>query len=142
MSNGDIANEYGNGIICPFQRDGKGDFANADGLDLLKSDIGELIGVIGPTTQQPGELPWNTELGSRVLMMKHRGLHAEMVRANADQLVSAPVRRWENRARVRSTEVVVDENAQSLTIKFSYVPIGKRSVGGFETYNFEVPGEG
>jgi hypothetical protein len=142
MSNGDFSNEYGHGIICPFQRDGKGDFAHADGLDLLRSDIGELIGVIGPTTQQPGELPWNTELGSRVLTMKHRGLHAEMIRATADQLVSAPVRMWEKRARARSTEVVVDENSQSLRISFSYVPIGKRSTGRFETYNFEVPGTG
>ncbi len=133
------ANEYGHGIVCPFQRDGKGDFANDGGLSLLKSDIAELIGIIGPTVQQPGELPWNTEVGSRVLMMKHRGLHAEMVRATAEQMVSAPVRMWEKRARVGPTEVVTDLEAQSLVIRFSYVPIGKRSSGRFETLEFEVP---
>ncbi len=132
--------EFGCGIICPFQRDGKGDFANASGLSLLKSDVAELIGIIGPTVQQPGELPWNTEVGSRVLLMKHRGQHAEMVRATAEQMVSAPVRMWEKRARVASTSVVIDEKAQSLTIRFSYVPVGRRAVGTAETVELSVPG--
>jgi len=119
-------NEYGQGIVCPFQRDGKGDFTNDLGLALLRSDIGELIGVIGPTAQQPGELPWNTEIGSRVLMLKHRGLHSEMVRATAEQTVGAAIRVWEDRARVGPVETITDPLATELRIRASYIPIGKK----------------
>lgn len=120
----DFANEFGCGIICPFQRDGKGDFANGCGLPLLKSDIGELIGIMGPTATQPGELPWNMDLGSRVFQMKHRSMNVEMTRATAADFIEGPVRRWEKRARPIRTEVVADFQQNKLEIRFNYAPIG------------------
>lgn len=139
MTNDYQIDEYGHGIICPFQRDGKGDFANSNGLKLLKSDITELIGIIGPTVQQPGELPWNTDIGSRVLTMKHRTVNAEIDNATAGQMVEAAVRAWEPRARAGQTELVTDLVAQKITIKFSYIPKGRYSSGNQETVNFVVP---
>jgi hypothetical protein len=131
-------NEYGSGLICPFQRDGKGDFVNGNGLAVLKTDIAELIGIRGPTMNQPGELPWDTEIGSRVMALRHRGMHTEMTRATAEQFVSEPVRKWEPRARPGKTEVVIDDTEQSITIKFSYIPVGSRT---YETVTMLIPGE-
>lgn len=132
-------NEYGNGIICPFQRDGKGDFVNGSGLRLLASDVKELIGIIGPTRTQPGELPWNTAIGSRVLAMKHRSSHAELVRATAQQLVSEPVRKYEKRVRPGPTTVQTDPNTTSMIIRFSYLPIGSVGTKRYETVDFVLP---
>jgi len=135
----DYVNEFGHGIICPFIRDGKGDFAHGTGRALLRSDIAELIGIIGPTATTPGELPWNTEIGSRVLLMKHRRMHVEMIRATADQMAAGVVRRWEKRARPGPTEVVVDYNRQEMRLRFSYIPLGRSTAQGVESVEFTVP---
>jgi hypothetical protein len=132
-------NEYGHGIICPFQRDGKGDFANAGGLALVRSDVAELIGIIGPTVTQPGELPWDTERGTRINAMKHRHMHAEMSRVTAEQLISGPIRIYEKRVRPARTEIVIDEVTQSTTIKFSYIPAGRQSTGKLESVSYLLP---
>lgn len=119
-----MANDpIGTGLVCPFRRDGKGDFANASGVDLLKSDIGELLGLIGPTATEPGEIAWDTERGANFLALKHRGLHSEMTRALADQLASGALRRFEPRVRPGIT-TVVSENENTLRVKVSFRVLG------------------
>ena len=130
--------EYGHGILCPFQRDGKGDFTNGDSLPLLRSDIGELVGIIGPTSSQPGELPWDTLRGSRLLLMKHRGMHPEMLRATAQDMAAGAIRRWEDRARPGPVYVTPDYDKNTLHVKVTYVPKGQ---GGSESVDFNVPQE-
>ena len=135
----DAAQLFGEGIICPFQRDGKGDFAHASGLTVLKSDIGELLGIIGPGKSQPGELPWRTSLGSRLVDLKHRRVHSEMIRAMAEQQTSGVVRRWEPRVIVGPTTVeVVDTGARENTLRvvFAYTP---RSTKPGEQQTVDVP---
>lgn len=133
----EFANEFGCGIVCPFQRDGKGDFSNDCGLALLKSDIGELIGIMGPTSFQAGELPWNMDLGSRVFQMRHRGMNVDMTRATAADFVESPVRVFESRARPIRTEVRTDFERNILEIRFNYAPIGTNQR---ETLDFTPPG--
>ena len=114
---------FGTGIICPFRRDNKNDFANASGLDLLKSDIAELLGLIGPSATQPGELPWDTERGTRLLTLKHRHIHSEMVRADAAQMSSGVLRKYEPRVQVGPTNITVRED-NVLMVSVSYYPLG------------------
>jgi hypothetical protein len=121
----DTIKQFGHGIICPFQRDGKGDFANAGGTRLLSSDIGELLGIIGPSSTKPGELPWRTEVGSRLNTLKHRRLHSELVRATAEQMTSGPVRQFEDRVRTGPTTVETrDDN--TMIIRYAFTPVGYR----------------
>jgi hypothetical protein len=119
-------NPIGRGILCPFMRDGKGDFANTEGLPVLKSDIGELLGIVGPTVTQPGELPWDGGRGSRLLVLKHRGIHSEMVRAMAEHMSSGVIRSYETRVRVGQTRIVIDGTALRVTV--SYIPLGYANV--------------
>ena len=123
----------GTGILCPFRRDGKGDFANEEGLPLLKSDIGELLGIIGPTQNQPGELPWDGSRGSRLLILKHRHINSEMVRALAEQMASGTIRKYEPRVRVGPTNIVTD--GETLKISVSYMPISHSDT---ESQNIEI----
>lgn len=119
--------QFGHGIITPFQRDGKGDFANAGGIDCLKSDVGEVIGILGPTATQPGEVPWRTTMGSRAMSFKHRGMHHDMVAASVSQLAGEAVRRHERRVRVGPTVLTPNPPEYpegTLLAKFTFVPLG------------------
>lgn len=118
---------YGRGIVRPFQRDGKGDFANDAGTRILSSNIGELIGIIGPTATTPGEVPWRTDLGGNLHTLRHRRMHNELIRATAEAMTAGVVRRWEPRVRVGPSSV--DEVAETgeLKVRFSYRPIGVQS---------------
>lgn len=118
MSNDPI----GRGIICPFRRDGKGDFANADGLDVLRSDVGELLGIQCATATEPGELSWDMDRGANFTPLKHRHLHSDMVDALADQSASGSLMKWEPRARLLRVGVTRDEN--TLSCHITYQPLG------------------
>lgn len=114
----------GTGVLCPFRRDGKGDFANGSGLELLKSDVGELLGLVGSSATEPGELPWDPDRGSRLPMMKHRHLHSIMVRALADQLSSGVLREYEPRVRPGEVRVTTEDESATLKVHVSYRPLG------------------
>lgn len=123
--------QFGSGIVCPFQRDGKGDFANATGMRLLKSDIGELVGIVGASLQDPGELPWDPDRGSRIRSLRHRHLHAEMTRALAEQYVATPIRVYEPRVRMGPVRISVPED-RTLRVDVSFAPKSSQ-VGELET---------
>lgn len=121
----DAQDPYGRGIVCPFQRDGKGDFANQSGLTLLSSDVSELLGIMGPSADQPGELPWRGDLGTRLIVLKHRGLHKELTRATAEHMSAGAIRAWEPRVRVEPT--LVEADGDTLRVYVRYTPLGYRS---------------
>jgi hypothetical protein len=115
---------FGRGLLCPFQRDGKGDFANGAGRHLLASDIGELLGVIGPMGVEGGELPWNMDLGSRLNAIRHRNAHSDLVRATADAMTAGIIQRYEKRVRCGQSQIQPSADGRTLDIRFSYIPLG------------------
>lgn len=86
------AQQYGQGITCPFQRDGKGDFANQSGVRLVNSNLSEAIGIIGPIGSAPGEVPWRGDLGSQLHTLRHRHLHSDLLQATAAHMVAGAAR--------------------------------------------------
>lgn len=127
---------FGSGILCPFQRDGKGDFANGGGRHLLASDVGELLGIIGPVGVEGGEVPWNMELGSRLNALRHRNAHSDLVRATADSMTVGVIQRFEKRVRCGPSQVQPSADGSTLDIRFSYVPVGDTQGAVF--YNHTV----
>lgn len=123
--------QFGSGIVTPFQRDAKGDFANASGMRLLKDDIGELVGIIGPTATKPGELAWDPDRGSQIHSLLHRRVHLDMTRALAEQYLSSAVRRYEGRVIV-GPATVTEEEGNKLTVRFGFFPKGTQ-LGELET---------
>jgi hypothetical protein len=126
-----LKEQFGNGIVTPFQRDGKGDFAHGSGMRLLKDDIGELIGIEGPTPSKPGELPWDPDRGSAIRSLRHRRMHLEMTRALAEQYTARVVRQYEKRVLVGPARVVYD-GKNKLRVDFSFTPKGVQN-GELET---------
>lgn len=115
---------FGAGLIAPFQRDNIGDVANSSGAAVLNADIGELLGIQGPTPGAPGELAWRPELGSRLHTLRHRKLHSELVRATAEQMIVSVMRQYENRVRITSITVEPNTETQTMTLRLAYVPLG------------------
>ncbi len=99
----------GYGLIRPFRHDGKSDFAAAGGVALVRAAVGQILGTMagnGTTTQ--GEIPWRTEFGSLLHLLRHRKLDIT-TQALARTWVTDALSRWEPRVRVSAVEVSARE---------------------------------
>ena len=75
------------GLLVPFRRDKKRDFASGVGADLLRSDAEQALGT------QPGELAWRTEFGTELDRLRHRG-NTEIVRELGRVYTRDAIKRW------------------------------------------------
>lgn len=69
----DPLRQLGFGLIRPFRRDEKNDFANAGGLDLVRACVGQILGMRGSNQRLQGELEWAPERGSLLYLLRHKG---------------------------------------------------------------------
>jgi len=89
----------GNGLLRPFRRDQKLDFANAAGLELVRSAVGQVLGTRAASDTIQGEIPWRTEFGSLLYLLRHRN-NDITTRELARVYVAQAIARWEPRVRV------------------------------------------
>lgn len=59
------------GLLTPFRRDKKHDFASGSGDDLLASKVRQALLTEGATPRSSGELPWRTAFGSGLHLLRH-----------------------------------------------------------------------
>lgn len=59
----------GRGLLIPFQRDEKNDFANGADEQLIASHIVEILGMHANSGIADGELQWDTARGSRLYLL-------------------------------------------------------------------------
>jgi hypothetical protein len=69
------------GITTPLRRDGKSDWAHGSGTALYADEIAEALGIV------QGELPWDTNRGSKLNRLRHRSLPLEVLRDQAEAYV-------------------------------------------------------
>jgi phage baseplate assembly protein W len=96
----------GKGLMRPFQRDGKGDFASGEGATLVGSVLGQVLGTRAVGGSIQGEIPWRPDAGSRLYLLLHKG-NQPILRELAAAYVQEAIERWEPRVEVLN--VVVDE---------------------------------
>ncbi len=60
------------GLLTPFQRDRKRDFASGEGDDLLASKVEQVLATEGSTLRSVGELPWRTAFGTPLGVLRHQ----------------------------------------------------------------------
>lgn len=114
------ADPIGYGVVCPFRLSGNGDIAADGGQPLLASDIGQLLGILGPEGVVTGEVPWRGDLGGGLHRLQHRNMHQELVRAYAEQLTAGALRRWESRVTVGPATIVADTRTNTMRIGLRY----------------------
>ena len=117
----------GYGLVRPFRRDLKSDFASAGGEALVRSCVGQILGTRASSDYVQGELPWRPEFGSLLYLGKHRRgpLLDELVRAWA---VDA-LRRWEPRVQITAVTASFDPKARTLTVSLRYNVIDQNVPG-------------
>ena len=120
-----MANEFlGFGILRPLRRDKKNDFATAGGEALVRSAVGQILGTMASSDFTQGELPWRTEFGSLIHLLRHQKNDAvlqELARVH----VADALKRWEPRVQLTSVQVSRErdrgENVLALRIRYNII---------------------
>jgi len=123
-------NQYGKGLIFPFQETGQGDYLQGEGATLLDSDITLLLGC------SQGELLWDTERGTRLVEILHRGYSADAVKALALHMVAETMDKYETR--VRLTGIDAKKVGKKLKLYTTYRPLGYSSNAPRATVEQEI----
>ncbi|MDP1826667.1 MAG: hypothetical protein Q8L48_25575 [Archangium sp.] len=59
-------------LLIPFRRDKKRDFAAGNGEALLASKVRQALLTEGATPRSSGELPWRTNFGAGLALLRHQ----------------------------------------------------------------------
>jgi phage baseplate assembly protein W len=120
-----MANDFlGYGLLRPFRRDLRSDFAADGGEEVIKSAVGQILGTMGSSDFTQGEIPWRTELGSLLHLLRHQKNDA-VVQELARVYVVDALKRWEPRVQVTSVQVTRErldgENALAIEVRYNVI---------------------
>ncbi|MBI5535982.1 MAG: hypothetical protein HY898_24895 [Deltaproteobacteria bacterium] len=105
------------GVLIPFRRDRKRDFASGDDEELLASKVEQVLATEGATNRSSGELPWRTAFGCQVHLLRHQrndAVLAELARV----YVRDALRKWLPEAQI--LELGVARDGSTVTIRLRY----------------------
>lgn len=80
------------GLLLPFQRNQRSDFANATGSELWIARVKLLLSVRGPTERGVGEIAWRPEEGAPLHLLRHQN-NTPMMREMARHYIVDAFRR-------------------------------------------------
>jgi phage baseplate assembly protein W len=101
------------GLLSPFRRDRKRDFAVGSGEALLASKVRQALLTEGATARSSGELPWRTNFGAGLALLRHQRNDAtlgELARVYARDALA----RWVPTAELLA--VAVEDSGPNLTL--------------------------
>lgn len=114
----------GFGLLRPFRRDLKADFAADDGERLVRSAVGQILGTMAGSDFTQGELPWRTEFGSLLHLLRHQKNDAVLQELARVYVVDA-LKRWEPRVVVTSVRVTRErqdgENVVAIRLRYNII---------------------
>ena len=114
----------GFGLLRPFRRDLKADFAADGGERLVRSAVGQILGTMAGSDFTQGEMPWRTEFGSLLYLLRHRRNDAVLQELARVYVVDA-LKRWEPRVVVTSVQMTRErqdgENVLAIRIRYNIV---------------------
>jgi hypothetical protein len=136
---------FARGLLSPFERDQKADFANGSGYDLLRSHVEQIIGMAAaaPDGSSYGELEWDQSFGTQLHRVRHRRLNSLALGELFLFYVAAAIRRIEPNVRLTSLRIVVDKNQRASRVTGKLQPVDARGagVGPEVAIDVPVPGE-
>ena len=109
------------GVLTPFRRDRKRDFASGDGDELLASKVEEVLATEGATARSSGELPWRTAFGTPLQLLRHQrndAILAELARV----YVRDALRKWLPEAQIIELKVARDGSTVTLLLRYRARP--------------------
>ena len=114
----------GFGLVRPFQRDLRSDFAAAGGEQLIRSAVGQILGTVGASDYTQGEVPWRTTFGSLLHVLRHQR-NDHVLQELARVYVIDALKRWEPRVVVTSVQIMREqlegENVLAIRVRYDIV---------------------
>ncbi len=101
-------------LLTPFRRDKKSDFASGAGEALLTSKVRQALLTEGATQRSSGELPWRTNFGSALTLLRHQRNDVAL-KELARVYVREALKRWARDARVQTMRI--SQDAAELTVQ-------------------------
>ncbi len=119
----------GAGLLRPFVRDQKQDFANAAGVDLVRACVGQILGTRASddSGEHQGELEWKPDFGSKLYLLKHR--RGPLLSELARFYVVEALGRWEPRVTSIRAAAAFDRLERLLTVDLVYDIIAANVAG-------------
>lgn len=96
------------GILLPFQRDRKNDFANGVGEDLIVSNALLVLSTRASDGRIPGEIPWRQNFGTLLHKIRHQNAKP-VIFYQARAYVVDGLARWEPRVRVVAFDLKAEQ---------------------------------
>jgi phage baseplate assembly protein W len=120
----------GFGLTRPFQRDLRSDFAAAGGEQLVRSAVGQILGTVGSSDFTQGEMPWRTDFGSMLHVLRHQR-NDTLLQELARVYVVDALKRWEPRVVVTSVQTNREQRdgGNVLAIRLRYNVISTTTPG-------------
>jgi phage baseplate assembly protein W len=103
-------------LLIPFRRDKKRDFAVGSGEALLASKVRQALLTEGATARSSGELPWRTNFGAGLALLRHQRNDAAL-KELARVYVRDALKRWVPGAALVSLAVEQDGPALTLRVR-------------------------
>lgn len=103
-------------LLIPFRRDRKRDLATGDGEALLASKVRQVLLTEGSTPRSSGELPWRTNFGAALGLLRHRSNDAvlsELARVRVRDVLQL----WLPTVTVLRVEVAGDGESLSIGVQ-------------------------
>jgi len=114
----------GFGLTRPFRRDLRSDFAAAGGEQLVRCAVGQILGTVGSSDFTQGELPWRTDFGSLLHVLRHQRNDTVLQELARVYIVDA-LKRWEPRVIVTGVQITREqhdgENVLSLRLRYNVI---------------------
>jgi phage baseplate assembly protein W len=107
------------GLLVPFRRDRKRDFASGTGRDLLGTKVLQALMTAGATPRSSGELPWRTSFGAGLDLLRHQRNDVALAELARVQVRDA-LKRWVPEAEL--VEVRVTREDATLMLRVRYRP--------------------
>lgn len=120
MSNSDVLGFISRGIITPFRRDQKLDFANSTDVNVVRSNVHTILNVTKASRTTQGEIPFNQKLGSLLIRIRHRNMDSTLVRELAIVHTVEALQENEPRVRVKEVNLIKDRTRFKATIQVIY----------------------
>jgi len=105
------------GLLVPFRRDKKRDFASDIGADLLGSKVLQALMTCVATPRSSGELPWRTAFGAGLDLLRHQRNDAALAELARVQVRDA-LKRWVPEAEM--VEVTATRDGANLQLKVRF----------------------
>lgn len=114
----------GFGLTRPFHRDGRSDFAAAGGEQVIRSAVGQILGTVGSSDFTQGEVPWRTDFGSLLHVLRHQR-NDNVLQELARIYVVDALQRWEPRVSVTSVQISREhqdgENVLAIKVRYDVI---------------------